>query len=113
MTPMIIEVTPVNERIMRQRICHSEGVVFLVSVNTQTELSDLTVKHAFSAMLESVVDQCPRRDTLLVLADFNASRGTDRDGCDPCVGPHGSGTVNQNCTNFLGLARNHGLRVAV
>ena len=27
LTPMIIEVTPVNERLMRRRICHSLGVI--------------------------------------------------------------------------------------
>ena len=32
LTPMIIEVTPVNERIMRRRNRHSLGVVSLVSV---------------------------------------------------------------------------------
>ena len=29
-----------------------------------------------------------------------------------CVGPHGSGTVNQISTKFLDFARSHGLRVA-
>ena len=47
LTPMIIEVTPVNERIMRRRIRHSLGVISLVSVYAQTEASDLTVKDAF------------------------------------------------------------------
>ena len=75
--PMIIEVTPVNKSIMRRRIRHSLGVVSLVSVYALIEASDLTVKDAFYATLESVVDQCPRRDTLLVLWDFNASTGTD------------------------------------
>ena len=32
LTPMIIEVTPVNECIMRRRIRHSLGVIFLVSM---------------------------------------------------------------------------------
>ena len=59
-----------------------------------------------------MIDQCPRRDTLLVLGDFNASTGTDRDGYETCVGPHGSKTVNQNSTNFFDFARSHGLRVA-
>ena len=62
-------------------------------------------------MLESVVDHCPRRDTLLVLGDFNASTGTDRDGYETRVGPHGSGTMNQNSTKFLDFARSHGFRV--
>ena len=48
LTPMIIEVTPVNERIMRRRIRrHSLGVISLVSVYAPTEVSDLTVKDAF------------------------------------------------------------------
>ena len=60
LTPMIIEVTPVNERIMRLKIRHSLGVISLVSVYAPTEASELTMKDAFYAMLESVLDQCPR-----------------------------------------------------
>ena len=85
LTPMIIEVTPVNERIMRRMIRHSLVVISLVSVYSPTEASDLTVK---DATLEPVVDQCPRRGTLLVLGDFNASTETDGDGYETCVGPH-------------------------
>ena len=66
LTPMIIEVTLVNEHIMRRRIHHSLGVTSLVSVYAPIEVSDLTLKDAFSATLESVVDQCPRQDTLLI-----------------------------------------------
>ena len=80
LTPLIIEVTLVNEHIMRIRIRHSLGVVSLVSGYALIEESDLTMKYTFYATLESVVDQCPRRDTLLVLGDFNASNGTERDG---------------------------------
>ena len=67
LTPTIIEVTPVNERIMRLRIPHSLGVISMVSVYAPPEASDLPIKDTFYATLESVVDQCPRRDTLLVL----------------------------------------------
>ena len=62
--------------------------------------------------MRPVVDQCHRRDTLLVMGDFNASTGTDRDGYETCVGPHESGTMNLNSTKFLDFARSHGLRVA-
>ena len=81
-----------HQTIRKLRIRHSLGVVSLVSGHAPTEASDLTVKDAFYAMLQSVVDQCPKRDTILVLGDFNASTGTDRDGYEACVGPHGSGT---------------------
>ena len=67
LTPIIIEVTPVNKRIMRLRIHHSLGVISLVSAYAPTEASDLTMKDASDATLEFVVDQCPRQDTLLVV----------------------------------------------
>ena len=88
------------------------GIISLVSGYAPTEASDLTVKDAFDATLKSVVDQCPRQDTLLVLGYFNASTGTDRDGYQTCVRPHGSGTLNQNSTKFLDFARSPGLRLA-
>ena len=84
LTHMIIEVTPVIECIMRLRIPHSLGVISLVSLYALTEERDPTVKEAFYATHKSVVDQCPRRDTLLVLRDFNASTGTVRDGYETC-----------------------------
>ena len=49
LTHMTIEVTPFNERMMRQRIRHSFGVVSLGPVYALTEVSDLTVKVAFYA----------------------------------------------------------------
>ena len=79
LAPMIIEVTP--------------GVISLVFVYAPTEVCGRTMKDAFCAVLKSVVHQCPRRDTLLVLGDFNASTGTDRNGYETCVDPHGPGTV--------------------
>ena len=51
LTPMIIEVTPVNECIMRRRNYHFLGVISLVSVYAPTEASDLTVKVAFHGTL--------------------------------------------------------------
>ena len=56
---MIIEVTPVNEPIMRLKIRHSLGVISLVSVYAPTEASDLTVKDAFYATLKSVLISAP------------------------------------------------------
>ena len=112
LTPMIIEVTLVKERFMRLRIRPFLGVISLVSVYAPNEASDLNVKDPFYATFESLVDQCPRRDKLLVLGDLNALTGTDRDGYEMCVGPHGSRTMNQNSTKFLDFARSHGLRVA-
>ena len=60
LTAMTIEMTPFSKRIMTLRILHSSGVFSLVSVYAPTKASDLTVKDALYATLESVVDQCSR-----------------------------------------------------
>ena len=38
------------------------------------------MKEAFYDQLQSTLDQCPVRDTVLVMGHFNASTGTGRDG---------------------------------
>ena len=38
--------------------------------------------------------------------------GTDKNGYETSVDPHGSGTVDQNRTKFFDFARSHGLWVA-
>ena len=58
--PMINDVTPVNEGIMRLRITDTLGVIFLVSVYASTGVSESSVKEAFYAQLQMVVDWCPK-----------------------------------------------------
>ena len=43
----------------------------LVAVYVPTEVCGADEKEMFYAKLDSVLDQCPRRDTLIVLDDFN------------------------------------------
>ena len=59
----------------------------------------------FYVKLDSELDQCPCRDALVVLGDFNAVTSNERTGCKLCIGPHGSGTRNDNCSYLLNLAR--------
>ena len=105
-------VTPIDERIMLVRLKHSLGFISLIAVYAPTEMSDLEEKDLFYTKLDSVVDQCPSRDTLLVLGDFNAVTGTDREGYRECVGPHGSGTRNSNSSYLLDFAKSRKLRIA-
>ena len=60
--------------------------------------------------LDSVLDLCPRRDALIVLGDFNAVTDTERAGYEIFVGPHGSGTRNNNSSFLLNFARSRRLR---
>ena len=110
--PSVVEVTPVDERILRMRLKHTMGFMSLIAVYAPTEVCEIEEKEMFYAKLDSVLDQCPRRDTLIVLGDFNATTGTERVGYEICVGPHGSGTRNTNSSLLLNFARSRRLRIA-
>ena len=58
----------------------------VVAVYTPTEVCE-TDEKMFYPKLDSVLDQCPRRDALIVLGDFNAVTGTERAGCKMCWSP--------------------------
>ena len=66
----------------------------------------------FYAKLDSVLDQCPHRDALIVLGEFNAANGTERAGYEICVGPHGFSTRDDSSSFFLNLARSRRLKIA-
>ncbi|XP_045124384.1 uncharacterized protein LOC123512207 [Portunus trituberculatus] len=96
---------------MRLRLKHSLGSMSDVAVYAPTEVCE-TEEETFYAKLDSVLDQCPCRDALNVLGDFNAVTGTERAGYELCVGPYGSGTRNDNSSFLLNLARSRRLRTA-
>ena len=103
--PAVVRVTPVDERIMVVRMKHTLGFISLIAVYAPTEMGSLDSKEMFYAKLDSITDQCPRGDILIVLGDFNAVTGSERDGYEACVGPHGSGNRNVNSSYFLDYAR--------
>ena len=45
---------------MRLRISHTLGVISLVSVYAPTGVSEFSVKEAFYAQLQTVVNSCPK-----------------------------------------------------
>ena len=83
----------------------------VVAVYAPNEVCE-TEKKMLYAKLDSVLDQCPRRDALIVLGDFNAVTGTQRDVCKICVGPYGSVIRNDNISILLNLARSRTLGIA-
>ena len=80
----------------------------LVAVHTPIEICEADKKEIFYTKIDSILDQCPRQDTLIVFGDFNAVTGTER---ELYVGLHGSGTRNTNSC-FLNLAKSKSLRIA-
>ncbi|KAG0719096.1 Craniofacial development protein 2 [Chionoecetes opilio] len=103
--PSVVEVTPVDERIMRVRMKHTLGFMSLVAVYAPTEMRKTEEKEMFYAKLDSVLDQCPPRDTLIVLGDFNATTGNVRDGYELCVAPMAPVPKNTNSSLLLNFER--------
>ena len=96
---------------MRLRITHTLGVISLVSVYAPIVVSEFSGKEGFYAQLETVVDSSPKGDALIVLGDFSATTGIDRDGYEPCVGRHGSGSRDESSSMLLDFARNRRQRI--
>ena len=67
------------------------------------ELCETEEKEIFYAKHRYVLDQCPHRNALTVLGDFNAVTGTERAGYEICVGSHGSGARNDYSSFLLNL----------
>ena len=80
---------------------------------TPTKVCEIEEKEMFYSKLDFLLDQCPHHNALIVLGDFNAVTGTERAGYEICVGPHGSGTRNDNSSSFLlNSERSRRLRIA-
>ena len=111
MHPSVVEVIPVDKRIMRLRLKHIWGVMSLVAVYNPTKVCGADEKEMLYAKLDSVLDQCPRRDTLIVLGDLNAVTNTERAGHELCVSPLGSGTRNTNSSLLLNFVEFRRLKI--
>ena len=83
--------------------------MFLVAIYAPTEVCGADKKKMFYTKL---LDQCPRRATLIVFGDFNAVTGTERAGYELCVGPYGSGIRNTNSCLLMNFAKFKRLRIA-
>ena len=65
-------VTPADERIILVTLKHTLAFICLIDVYDPTEMSVLEEEVMFYTKLDSIVDQCPSRDTLIVLVNFSA-----------------------------------------
>ena len=112
LVPIITEVTPVNDRIMKLRLGHTLGIISLVSPYAPTELREFSEQEAFYAKLQVVVESSPKGDTLIVLSAFIATTGTDGDRYESGVRAHGSGTSDGSSSMLLDFAKSRELRIA-
>lgn len=93
------------------RVRHSAGYLTFIVVYAPTEDKDAATKEEFYSLLDSVVSGCRRRDTLVVLGDFNAVVGKSSVGHNACLGPEGYGTRNDKGGRLFDFAKSFNLLI--
>ncbi|KAI8518904.1 hypothetical protein Bbelb_021610 [Branchiostoma belcheri] len=75
-----------------------------------TNLAPDEEKDEFFSQLSLLTNDISRHDIVWILGDLNATTGADRTGFESVLGPHGSGTCNNNVQRLLEFCSNFRLR---
>ena len=101
---------PVSERIPRIRLKSHIGFMSLIAVYAPTNVpGNEEETEAFYQSLQSVVEQVPVRDMLLILGDFNARVGNDMSAWRGTLGRFGPAEQNENGVKLLDFCALNGL----
>ena len=103
---------PVDDRLLVARFKHGLGSLTVIVAYAPTNDADDSVKDDFYHSLDQVAQRLGTAEVVLCLGDFNAVTGTSRDGYASVIGPHGSGTPNDNTERLLNFCVGAGFRVA-
>lgn len=99
-----------SDRLMTLRVSLSGNThLTLISVHAPTMMYSDKEKECFYASLRDVIHTVPANDKLLVLGDFNARVGNNKDAWPGVLGPHGHGNVNSNGLLLLSLCSEENL----
>ena len=100
----------ISERLMSWRIPLAKGrYATLISAYAPTLDSEDTIKDSFYESLDATIRSVPRNDKLILLGDFNARVGRDRNIWQGILGNHGVGNMNSNGLRLLSLCSEHSL----
>ena len=74
--------TPVNHRIITARLCSRHGKTTIIQAYAPTENSDDDEKDEFYGTLQDLIDSIPNHDIKILMGDFNAQIGQERQGLE-------------------------------
>ena len=101
----------INDRIITLTIPMQKRKVHLVCAYAPTMTNDESVKEEFYHQLKDVLDAIPRCDKLILLGDFNARVGSDKETWYPAIGSWGKGTCNSNSRLLLTMCTEYHLSI--
>ena len=100
---------PISERIIYIRLGSKFSKLSLIICYAPTENAEEETKENFYYSLQAVIDTVPYHDVLLVLGDFNAKVGSNREHREAIMGKEGIGTANSNGEKLISLCEENKL----
>lgn len=111
-TRVLLEWNPVLSRIISARFETKFQKTAIIQVYAPTNNADEDEKEDFYSSLQTVVNNVPNRDILLVTGDLNAKVGLEGTGRESDeIGPHGIGTMNKNGELFANVCAVNGMAI--
>ncbi|VDP30999.1 unnamed protein product [Schistosoma margrebowiei] len=81
-----------------------EGILMnIIQCYAPTNDSNDDIKDQFYERLQSIIEECLRKDLSIVMGDLNAKVGIDNTGYEDIMGRHGLGQRNENGERFANL----------
>ena len=98
-----------TERLGKMKLQTESGFVHLICAYAPTLHAEDDTKDLFYSHLESVIKEIPSSDQILLLGDFNARTGSDKESWPIPLGPQGFGKMNDNGQRLLEICTLHRL----
>ena len=104
----LLEWQPVSDRILTVRLHSHYTKVCIVQVYAPTNAASENEKEDFYNLLEATLATLPHHDMKLVIGDFNAQIGPEKEDWEEIIGKESAGTRSDNgekLLNFLGAMK--------
>ena len=92
----LLEWKPITERLLYARFKSRFIKLSVVTRYAPTEEAEKEEKDNFYDSLQSILEDIPKHDILVVLGDFNARVGSDNTNRERIMGKHGTSTMTDN-----------------
>ena len=107
----LISWRPISERLLTAIFKHHHGRLQVIACYAPTNSHIDANKDQFYNTLTDLIASFARHDIVVVLGDLNATLGSDRRGYESVLGPHSSGSRNDNGERLLDLCALHRLKI--